>query len=220
MRPARSRSAPVAFAKELAEATGAERDRAGRIHVQPDLTIPGHPEISVIGDLMSLDKLPGVAEVAMQGGLYAGHRIRHLAEGRESDKPFRYRDLGSAAYISRGNAVMSAGPVQISGFFGWVGWLFIHIAFLTGYRNRFGAILTWWSAFTRDRRRERAFTMRQVGVVTDVYAAVIPAARSGEAATGGEPVTPGQSKTSDAPVVPGQSAAPGESAQAPRRTGA
>src|ERR1700733_3132294 len=209
-----------AFAEALAKATGAERDRAGRIHVQPDLTIPGHPEISVIGDLMSLDKLPGVAEVAMQGGLYAGHRIRHLAEGRESDKPFRYRDLGSAAYISRGNAVMSAGPLQISGFPGWVGWLFIHIAFLTGYRNRFGAILTWWSAFTRDRRRERAFTMRQVGVVTDVYAAVIPAARPGEAATGGEPVTPGQSKTPDAPVVPGQSAAPGESAQAPRRTGA
>ena len=209
-----------AFAKELADATGAERDRAGRIHVQPDLTIPGHPEISVIGDLMSLDKLPGVAEVAMQGGLYAGHRIRHLAEGRESDKPFRYHDLGSAAYISRGNAVMSAGPLQVSGFFGWVGWLFIHIAFLTGYRNRFGAILTWWSAFTRDRRRERAFTMRQVGVVTDVYAAVIPAARPGEAATGSEPVTPGQSKTSDAPVIPGQSAAPGESAQAPRRAGA
>ena len=211
-----------AFAAGLAKATGAERDRAGRILVQPDLTIAGHPEISVIGDLMSLDQLPGVAEVAMQGGLYAGHRIRHLAAGRESDKPFRYHDLGSAAYISRGKAVMSAGPLQISGFPGWVGWLFIHIAFLTGYRNRLGAILTWWSAFTRDRRRERAFTMRQVGVVTDVYAAVIPAARSDEAAapgapmTAAEPVTPGQAKT---PVIPGQSAPPGESAQAPHRAG-
>ena len=70
-----------AFAEVLAKATGAERDRAGRILVQPDLTIPGHPEISVIGDLMSLDKLPGVAEVAMQGGLYAGHRIQRLADG-------------------------------------------------------------------------------------------------------------------------------------------
>jgi NADH dehydrogenase len=215
-----------AFAEGLAKATGAERDRAGRILVQPDLTIAGHPEISVIGDLMSLDKLPGVAEVAMQGGLYAGHRIRRLAAGRESAKPFRYHDLGSAAYISRGKAVMSAGPVQISGFPGWVGWLFIHIAFLTGYRNRLGAILTWWSAFTRDRRRERAFTMRQVGVVTDVYTAVIPAARSDEAAVPGapmpaaEPVTPGQAKTPEAPVIPGQSAPPGESAQAPHRTGA
>ncbi len=150
--------------------------------MQPDLTIPGHPEISVIGDLMSLDKLPGVAEVAMQGGLYAGHRIRREAAGRASAKPFRYHDLGSAAYIARGNAVMSAGPLKISGLVGWVGWLFIHIAFLTGYRNRLGAILTWWSAFTRDRRRERAFTTRQVGVVTDIYAAVIPAARPGEPA--------------------------------------
>src|SRR6202034_1149086 len=102
---------------------------------------------------MSLDQLPGVAEVAMQGGLYAGRRIRREAEGREKGKPFRYHDLGSAAYISRGKAVMSAGPMQISGFAGWVGWLFIHIAFLTGYRNRLGAILTWWTAFTRDRRR-------------------------------------------------------------------
>ena len=197
-----------AFAEGLAKATGAERDRAGRILVQPDLTIPGHSEISVIGDLMSLDKLPGVAEVAMQGGLHAGHRIGRRAQGRDSGKPFRYRDLGGAAYIARGNAIMSAGPLQISGFPGWVGWLFIHIAFLTGYRNRLGAILTWWSAFTRDRRRERAFTMRQVGVVTDVYAAVIPAARHGEPAAPGEPVTSGQSETPD------------ESAPTPRRTGA
>jgi NADH dehydrogenase len=179
-----------AFAKALAEATGAERDRAGRILVQPDLTIAGHPEISVIGDLMSLGKLPGVAEVAMQGGLYAGHRIKHAAAGRETAKPFRYHDLGSAAYIARGNAVMSAGPLKISGFAGWVGWLFIHIAFLTGYRNRFGAILTWWSAFTRDRRRERAFTTHEVGVVTDVYTAVIPAARPAEPATAVAPVPP------------------------------
>jgi NADH:ubiquinone reductase (H+-translocating) len=187
-----------AFAAALAQATGAERDRAGRILVQPDLTIPGHPEISVIGDLMSLDKLPGVAEVAMQGGLYAGHRIRHEAEGRASAKPFRYHDLGSAAYIARGNAVMSAGPLKISGLTGWAGWLFIHIAFLTGYRNRLGAILTWWSAFTRDRRRERAFTTREVGVVADLYTAVIPEARSGEPVTSGEPAAPGQ------PAIPGQ----------------
>ena len=163
-------------------ATGADRDRAGRIVVQKDLTIPGHPEIFVIGDLMSLNKLPGVAEVAMQSGLYAGRRIRREAKGHGYDKPFRYHDLGSAAYIARGNALMSAGPVKLSGFPGWVGWLFIHIAFLTGYRNRLGAILTWWTAFTRDRRRERAFTTREVGQVADLYGAVIPAARSGDSA--------------------------------------
>jgi NADH dehydrogenase len=195
-----------AFAKELADATGAERDRAGRIVVRPDLTIPGHPEISVIGDLMSLNKLPGVAEVAMQSGLYAGHRIRRRAEGLDSAKPFRYHDLGSAAYIARGNAIMSAGPLQISGMPGWFGWLFIHIAFLTGYRNRLGAILTWWTAFTRDRRRERAFTTREVGVVADVYRPVIPAARPGEQAA------PGQS------AAPGEPAAPAQPKRTRRRT--
>ena len=157
------------FAAALAAATGAEQDRAGRIVVQDDLTIPGHPEISVIGDMMSLRKLPGVAEVAMQSGLYAGRRVRHELTGESQVKPFRYIDLGSAAYIARGNAVVSAGRLQLSGFPGWVVWLFIHIAFLTGYRNRVGALLTWWVAFTRDVRRERAYTTREVGRVRDIY---------------------------------------------------
>ena len=161
-----------AVAEALARATGAERDRSGRILVEPDLTIPGHPEISVLGDMMSLNKLPGVAEVAMQSGLYAGLRVRRRAEGAaqdKQDKPFRYRDLGSAAYISRGRAVVSAGPVRTGGFIGWWIWLFIHIAFLTGYRNRAGAILTWWLAFTRDSRRERAFTVQEVKTFRDAY---------------------------------------------------
>jgi NADH dehydrogenase len=166
------------FAAALARATGAEQDRSGRIVVRDDLTIPGHPEISVIGDMMSLRKLPGVAEVAMQAGWYAGRRVRREITGEAGKgggegaiKPFKYRDLGSAAYISRGRAVLSAGPVHLSGFPGWVGWLFVHIAFLTGFRNRFGAILTWWLAFTRDIRRERAFTTKEVGHVRDVYLA-------------------------------------------------
>jgi NADH:ubiquinone reductase (H+-translocating) len=157
------------FAAALAAATGAEQDRAGRIVVQDDLTIPGHPEISVIGDMMSLRKLPGVAEVAMQTGLYAGRRVRHELTGEGEIKPFSYIDLGSAAYIARGNAVVSAKRLQLSGFPGWVVWLFIHIAFLTGYRNRVGALLTWWVAFTRDVRRERAYTTREVGRVRDIY---------------------------------------------------
>jgi NADH:ubiquinone reductase (H+-translocating) len=158
---------PVAAA--VAAATGAATDRAGRIAVGDDLTVAGHPEIFVIGDLMSLRKLPGVAEVAMQSGHHAGRAIGRAVAGRPAAGPFRYRDLGSAAYISRGKAVLSAGPARLGGFPGWVAWLFIHIAFLTGYRNRAGAILTWWLAFTRDSRRERAFTTAQVGVLDDVY---------------------------------------------------
>jgi NADH dehydrogenase len=164
-------AAPIAEA--LAKATGAERDRTGRINVQDDLTIKDHPEISVIGDMMSLRKLPGVAEVAMQSGLYAGRRIRRELEGQPTTRPFKYRDLGSAAYIARGRAVVSAGPVHLSGLPGWIAWLFIHIAFLTGFRNRVGALLTWWTAFVRDIRKERAYTTRAVGIVQDVYQPVI-----------------------------------------------
>ena len=157
------------LAEALAQATGAERDKAGRITVGADLTIRGHPEISVIGDVMGLSGLPGVAEVAMQSGLYAGRRISHRLAGRDRGKPFRYYDLGSAAYISRGNAVVSAGPVHVGGLTGWIAWLFIHLAFLTGLRNRLGAIVTWWPAFLRDLRRERSYTTDYIETMHDVY---------------------------------------------------
>jgi len=153
-----------ALASAVAKATGAGQDRAGRIAVSDDLTIPGHPEIFVTGDIMSLRELPGVAEVAMQSGHYAGRRIRNLIAGDGGPAaPFKYRDLGSAAYIARGQAVVAAGPLKLSGFAGWWSWLLIHVAFLTGFRNRVGAVLTWWLAFTLDIRRERAFTARPTG---------------------------------------------------------
>jgi len=147
---------PIAAA--LARATGADQDRAGRIKVQPDLTIPGHPAIRVVGDLMSLDELPGMAEVAMQSGAYAGRRIRHELEGRRRvSPPFRYLDMGSAAYISRGRAVVKMGRFHASGVPGWLIWLFIHIVFLTGFRSRIGALLSWAVVFASGSRRERAF---------------------------------------------------------------
>jgi NADH dehydrogenase len=148
----------------VAKATGAEQDRAGRICVDKDLTIPGHPDILVAGDMMSLDKLPGVAEVAMQTGHYAGRKVTLESIDQTLDKPFRYHDLGSAAYISRGRAVVSTGKLSFGGFPGWVAWLFIHIGFLTGWHNRFGALFSWWYAFTRDLRRERGFTVDDMGI--------------------------------------------------------
>ena len=162
-------------ARAVAAATGAQQDRAGRIVVGKDLSIPGHPEILVTGDVMSLDKLPGVAEVAMQTGLYAGRSIAHQARGQSFDKPFKYRDLGSAAYISRGKAVVSAFKMNFGGFAGWWVWLFIHIGFLTGYRNRVGAVLGWWFAFTRDLRRERTFTIDDMPVAAGPYGVNQPA---------------------------------------------
>ena len=185
------------LAEAVAKATGAQQDRAGRIVVDGDLSIPGHPEILVTGDMMSLNKLPGVAEVAMQTGLYAGRRIARQARGETSAKPFRYHDLGSAAYISRGRAVISAGRLHFGGFPGWLAWLFIHIGFLTGYRNRVGAVLGWWFAFTRDLRRERTFTIDDVPVALGAYGGTgdladtlpgIPAGREGTGGAGTEPV--------------------------------
>ena len=147
------------LATALARATGAEQDRAGRIKVEPDLTIPGHPEIRVVGDLMSLDRLPGMAEVAMQTGAYAGRRVRHRVEGRTREpRPFRYLDLGSAAYICRGRAVVKMGRLHASGVPGWLIWLFIHIVFLTGFRSRIGALMSWAVVFMSGSRRERVFT--------------------------------------------------------------
>jgi NADH dehydrogenase len=162
------------LAKQLATATGASQDRAGRIAVGPDLTIPGHPDIVVVGDLMSLDKLPGLAEVAMQTGYYAGRQIHHNINGRSGPtKPFRYHDLGSAAYISRGRAVVKAGPIHLSGFLGWVAWMFIHIGFLTGIRNRLTTALTWLVALSSGVRRERVYTVEQIDRLNAVYASKI-----------------------------------------------
>ncbi len=162
------------LAKRLAAATGASQDRAGRIAVGPDLTIPGHPDIVVVGDLMSLDKLPGMAEVAMQTGHYAGKRIRHSVKTESgSTKPFRYHDLGSAAYISRGRAVVKAGPIHLSGFLGWGAWIFIHIGFLTGFRNRLTALLTWAVSLSSGVRRERVYTVEQIDRLHEVYTSQI-----------------------------------------------
>lgn len=148
----------VPFARRAAEVLGATSDRSGRIAVDAELTVPGHPEIFVIGDLAGRDGLPGVAENAMQGGLHAAACIRRDLEGKPR-KPYRYRDLGSAAYISRGHALLQAGPVKLTGYLGWFGWGFIHIAFLTGVQNRVSTLATWFSAIARASRTDRTYLL-------------------------------------------------------------
>ena len=124
----------------------------------------------------------------MQTGYYAGRKVTLESIGQTHDKPFKYRDLGSAAYISRGRAVVSAFGMNFGGFLGWWVWLFIHIGFLTGFRNRIGTVLQWWFAFTRDVRRERTFTIDDMPRPAGVYggpvtpadtAPVTPASRDG-----------------------------------------
>ncbi|KQY04068.1 NADH dehydrogenase [Mycobacterium sp. Root135] len=148
----------VPFAKLVAEVLGATSDHAGRIAVEPDLTVPGHPEVFVIGDLVGRDHLPGVAENAMQGGLHVAACLRRDRKGQPR-KPYRYRDLGSAAYISRGHALLQAGPVKLTGVLGWLGWGFIHIAFLTGVQNRVSTVATWLATIARARRTDRTFML-------------------------------------------------------------
>lgn len=148
----------VPFARKVAEVLGADSDHAGRIAVDPDLSVPGHPEVFVIGDLVGRDHLPGVAENAMQGGIHVAACVRRELDGK-ARKPYKYRDLGSAAYVSRGHALVQAGPVKLAGLFGWLGWGFIHIAFLTGVENRISTVATWLGTIARARRTDRTFIL-------------------------------------------------------------
>lgn len=158
----------VPFARHAAEALGAQTDRSGRISVRADLSVRGHPEVFVVGDLAGRDGLPGVAENAMQGGLHVAACIRRdLGSGERKD--FRYRDLGSAAYISRGHALLQAGPVRLAGVLGWLGWGFIHIAFLTGVRNRFSTVGTWLATIARANRSDRSFILGGSGHPEEPY---------------------------------------------------
>jgi NADH dehydrogenase len=160
----------VPFVSSLAKSLGVHQGPGGRIAVNPDLRVPGTDNIWVIGDIMSLDKLPGVAEVALQGGLHAGGQIHRLIAGYPHDREvFRYRDLGTAAYINRFHAVVKVGPLSLSGFGGWVIWGFVHMAFLTGARNRVGALTTWMLAIAVGSRRERAVPYNAPGGSPDLY---------------------------------------------------
>jgi NADH dehydrogenase len=147
--------------KTVAKATGAPMDRAGRIQLEADCTVPGHPEIFVIGDLMA-GGFPGVAEVAMQSGVHAARTIRRRIHGDNEPRPFRYRDLGTMAAVSRFRAVGTIGPIQLWGFVGWVAWLFIHLLFLTGFKNRAAVLANWTIAFVGRGRTQRAITAQQV----------------------------------------------------------
>ncbi|TKJ22396.1 NAD(P)/FAD-dependent oxidoreductase [Blastococcus sp. CCUG 61487] len=146
----------------LGEQTGAEVDRAGRISVLSDLTLPGHPEIHVVGDMMALDKLPGVAQVAIQGGRYAAKAIRLRLEGEQPQEPFRYFDKGSMATISRFSAVAEIGKLKFEGFVAWVLWLVVHLMYIVGFKSRFTTIFHWLISFLGRGRSQRVATQQQV----------------------------------------------------------
>jgi NADH dehydrogenase len=147
-------------ASPLGKKLGTALDRAGRVLVQPDLSLPNHAEVFVIGDLAAVkDKhgkmLPGVAPVAIQQGRFVAQLIRREIESRPSTKPraaFHYWDKGSLATIGRAAAVAEFGKIHVSGFMAWLAWLFVHILFLIGFRNRLLVFIQWaWSYVTYER---------------------------------------------------------------------
>src|SRR5438309_8903142 len=134
----------------------AETDRAGRVRVQPDLTVPGHPEIFVVGDTASLDQdggpLPGVAQVAMQQGRYAGTLIHRRIGGKSAPPPFRYSDKGTMAVVGRGFAVLQTGRLRLSGFLAWLAWAAVHLEFLAQSSLRVSVFVQWvWTYVTGQR---------------------------------------------------------------------
>jgi NADH dehydrogenase len=150
----------------LGEQSGATVDRAGRIEVLPDCTLPGHPEVFVVGDMMSLDGLPGVAEVAMQCGRHVSKTIRRRLGGDGEARPFRYRDLGTMATISRFKGVAAIGRFRTVGFTGWVLWLVVHLLFLTGFKNRVFTLANWTIAFLGSGRPQRVMSMDELDRAT------------------------------------------------------
>lgn len=145
-------------ASPLGKSIGTELDRGGRVIVEPDLSVPGRPELFVIGDLAAFTHqlpeghaLPGVAQVAIQGGRAAARNILRTIQG-EPRRPFHYRDKGSLATIGRAKAIAQIGRIQLSGFVAWLTWIFVHILFLIGFRNRLTVMLEWaWSYLSWER---------------------------------------------------------------------
>jgi NADH dehydrogenase len=150
------------LAAQLSEQTGARLDRAGRIEVLPDLTLPDHPEIFVVGDMAALKGYPGVAQVAIQGARYAADLVRRRLDGKAQRGPFEYRDKGSMATISRFSAVASIGRFQFGGFIAWLLWLAIHIVYIIGFKQRVTTLLHWAVSFVGRGRAERTTTEQQV----------------------------------------------------------
>ncbi len=146
----------------LAQASGVELDPAGRVKVQTDCTLAGWPEVFVVGDLMSLDKVPGVTQGAIQSGSHVAQTIIRRLAGDWTRQPFRYRDLGTIVTTSRLRAVAVVGPLRMSALPAWVLWLLVRLMALTGFRNRVSVMFNWTVAFLGRGRAQRVITAQQV----------------------------------------------------------
>lgn len=168
----------------LAARSGARTDRAGRVLVRDDCTLPNRPEVFALGDMAAFlhqtgQPLPGVAQVAMQMGNYAADTIRRRVEARPALGPFRYNDRGNMATIGRNAAVVDAGWMKLTGLLGWLAWLFVHILYLIRFENRVLVMWQWaWSYFTRGRAAR---------LITTEWEPLVPGADAGERPPGSQP---------------------------------
>lgn len=144
---------------------GAETDRAGRVKVESDLSLPGHPNVFVIGDTATITQngkpLPGVAPVAMQEGRYVASLIMQRIAGKEQHRPFHYLNKGNLATVGRSYALVDLGPLKMTGFFAWVMWLVVHIFYLIGFRNRVVALFQWAWTYLTYHRGARLITLER-----------------------------------------------------------
>jgi NADH:ubiquinone reductase (H+-translocating) len=156
------------LARALGEQTGAEVDRAGRVSINPDCTLPGHPEIFAIGDMSSLNKYPGVAQTALQEAKYVASIIKARLEGKPLPGPFKYKDKGSMATIGYRSAVADAFGIRFTGLLGYLMWGAVHVAYLIGWGNRFGAMASWARALViSSSRSHRIITYERAHDDTD-----------------------------------------------------
>jgi len=149
--------------KILADQSGAEVDRAGRIRVMPDLTVPGHPNVFAVGDMTLIEGVPGQAQGAIQGARYAARLIKAELKGADpaTREPFKYFDKGSMATVSRYSAVAKVGPLEFGGFIAWLAWLFLHLVYLVGFRARLTTALSWIGTFIGSQRGQLTITEQQ-----------------------------------------------------------
>ncbi|MGW4094243.1 NAD(P)/FAD-dependent oxidoreductase [Nocardia sp. NPDC004750] len=146
------------------QSDGTEVDRAGRVVVEPDLTVKGHPNVFVVGDLMSVPNVPGQAQGAIQGATYAARQITAGLKGQapQERKPFKYFNKGSMATISRFSAVCQVGKLEFGGFIAWLAWLALHLYYLVGYRSRIITVIQWFVTFLGRSRGQMAATEQWV----------------------------------------------------------
>ena len=140
-----------------------ELDRAGRVKVLPDLTVPGNPHVWVVGDMMAVDGVPGQAQGAIQGGKYAANLIKAELKGADpaTREPFKYFDKGSMATVSRFSAVAQVGKIEFGGFIAWLAWLFLHLIYLVGFRTKIATMLSWMVTFLGRNRGQLTITEQQ-----------------------------------------------------------